>query len=380
MRLEYPLGGSGTGVLKPKKTFYASDYGTFQAAIDAAKGQRLVVDKSFTGHASMLGSTYNWTNIEGLGREIAVITADDTNPPLDVRAYGVKVTDITFDGNGSANSCLAVGATTVDGLGYNSYESKYAFLELKNSVSQALLCQDQAYYNSFDHIRMMDGHQKWGILFDTPTGATGDNGQMSFTDCTISSPKLAVHRNAVAANYHRINFLRCGFYDGSTDTYQVDTSVMFGTTFVSCDFEGAASPPSGALVRAGASGVGFYGCQFSLRNLATNGISGDGTYGPYAVEGCQFDSVKSGQYAVTGTTLFSGLESCGFTSLGGTISGSTNNTFAPRFARAMSGTTAAIPTGAAWPNGQFEFYHDTQASAYYLIARIDGTTVKVVMT
>jgi len=350
----------------PDNVYYMSDYsGDLQAAVDAAKGKVLIVDTDVTDHATLVGATYDYTKIFGIGRGVVTLTGDDANPVLDIRARGCEVRDLTVDADNTSADCIKWGSVAGDGL--TAYESRASNLELLNSTTNALHITDQTYYCSFEHIRMQTGHAGKGIYFDDAAGGVGDNGQTLFSDCEISSHEACVSRNGAAATRSRITFLRCGFILSGAHAYAVDTYLMPGTCLINCDFEGAS--PTSAHLRMGSYSVAAINCLFSLGAGDNVCIEGHSTYGPYVTLGCDFGGTNAAATAFKGTCTFVGAESSCWTNWAGIHYDSAANTKRGPFAIRYY-SQAAQP--ALVDNGEVVIWHDTDDNKIYLVARGNG--------
>jgi len=98
-----PQGPPGTGSgSAAQRTYYASQYATAQEAVDAAKGQRLVLDKMFnvTAPVTLFGSGYEGTCIVGTdnkGTGFKAVGAFD-GFVLDIRSNYITLENFTIDG------------------------------------------------------------------------------------------------------------------------------------------------------------------------------------------------------------------------------------------------------------------------------------------
>jgi hypothetical protein len=371
------------GATKPKLTFYASDYATLQQAIDAAKGQTLYIDKSpIVEHVSLIGSTYDHTHIIGMGRGVTILQPDNTTDVvMDIRASYCTVEHLTIDGSPhtSCPGLLAFGTHTGDGASY-AVETKLQYLVLENISTVALNIAQNSWDSSVDHVRIEDGITGQAVVLDSSTGPASDSGQLSFYDCQMSAGKESVTRSGTTGSMHRFLFERCGFQAGkdAASGYMVQLNLVNDATFISCDFETTAgNPPATAILRVAGQSANFIGCQFYVKTNACDAVSINTTYGPAVFLGCRFDGVPAGHYCITGAAKVWGLNTCYIAALAGTIA---DSEILPEQTKSTAGNTASIPSGAAWQDGYFELYHDSQASHYYLVARCDGATKKVELT
>jgi len=372
--LEYASGAAGGG---PENTYYLSDYsGDLQSAVDAAKGKVLVVDESVTDHATLVGASYDYTKIFGIGRGVVTITGDSAAPVLDIRARGCEVRDLTIDGDNTSADCLKWGSIVGDSL--TAVESRASNLELMNSTTNAFHLVDMMWYCSFDHIRMQTGHGGRGVYFDDVAGALGDNGQTLFSDCEISSGNTCISRNGIGGTRHRICFLRCGIILNNAVSYAADTYLMGNTGFINCDFEGAS--PTVAHLALRSYGAHAICCNFSVAAYGNACIEGLEIYGPYTTIGNEFGGTNASAVAFScsgATCIFTGAENTNWTNWAGVhFNPDATARRGPRGIRYYS--QSAQPTHDE--NGELVIWHDTDDNKIYLVARGNGGDKKVELT
>ena len=371
---------AGAGV----KTIYASNYATFQLACDAAAaaGAKVVLDKSFTGHTTLTNAVHAGLRIEGIGEGLVTLTGDDANPVLACRASNVTMSDFMVDGNNTATAGVVLG--DVPGAHVNSsVKCNLLNMTIQNCNGPALQFDDQTYYINVHNVRMLDGNIK-GVYFNHATGATGDNGQTNFIGCEISATHESVLMSGTAGTRHRITFLECGFQGGQwASSWIADFAGIHDLSVITCDFEGSGGAPPVGFCHLGGQGQSLINCNFYGQNYTNQIVIGaNGAYSPYVVQGCVINNFGTGSYgfkAYSSATHFAGAESTVWVSWSGTAYQYDNLVSSQHYQTV--GNTAGIPTSVPSNlDGEVVLYHDTQAAAYYLLAKVDGVIKKVALT
>lgn len=366
--------GSGTAALR---TFYASQYATAQAAIDAAKGQRLILDKEFTVSATvtMLGAAYNGTVIEGtdqLGTGFAAGQALN-GPVLDVRASNVILRNFTVRGANFPNT----GGIYWGDRQTQTYQAKKCAcydIIVRQTSECCMKFFDQIDYIDFFNLRMVDENTGYCIYIDNPAGTVYDNGNLRFYGSFFSSVNSIMKRNAISGTFHRLNFFGCQFSGSHGATYLIDLTNIHECTFTGCTFETSGGTAPSAMLRLSGINQVLEGCTFSGNgNTPSVGvISVDPAYGPYSVLGISIQNWSAttvGWYASSPVRV-SGAEDTIFVGTIGT-----------KFSSSMIvGTCQYNPSQAPTLNcdGSIGIYYD--GSAYKLAARINGQTKTVTLT
>lgn len=363
-------GGSG-----PRRTFYSHNYTILQDAIDAAKGQRLVLDSSFTTAApvTMHGSTYDDTAIEGTNVNGITITASQSMGAglgvLDIRASNIRLSNFTIDGASKANtSGLCIGS--IPGDGYFAKKGWISGLAIVNTTEDILRFRDQVNYWDVFNVRAVDGHSGYGIHLYSPASSVYDNGQLSFFGCYFSSPHEVLRRTAVAATYHRIRFFGGKFDDGHSGTYMIQTTDMHEVTFYGVNFEvAAASAPASGVIYLSGYGSGMYGCQVFGQTKSTVAVMLNVTYTPYTVIGLEVANFAAGSYGIngTGSQCFGAETTIGQSFVGTLVNcrGSLRNV--------VNNTQPTLTF-----NGEIVTWEDSDGGpSRYIVTRINGVDYKV---
>jgi len=366
--------GSGSAALR---TFYASQYPTAQAAIDAAKGQRLILDKEFTVSATvtMLGAAYNGTVIEGTDQLGTGLAAGQSlnGPVLDVRASNVILRNFTVRGGNFPNT----GGIYWGDRQTQTYQVKKCAcydMIVRQTTECCMKFFDQIDYIDFFNLRMVDENTGYCIYIDNPANTIYDNGNLRFYGCFFSSVNSIMKRNAISGTFHRLNFFGCQFSGSHEATYLIDLTTIHECTFAGCTFETSGGTAPSAMLRLSGFNQVLEGCTFSGNgNTPSVGvISVDPAYGPYSVLGISIQNWSAttvGWYASSPVRV-SGAEDTIFVGTIGT-----------KFSSSMIvGPSQFNPSQAPVLNcdGSIGLYFD--GTNYKLSARINGQTKTVTLT
>lgn len=314
-------GGGGTD--KPKRTFYASDYATAQEAVDAAKGQRLVLDKTFevTAPVTLFGSEYEGTHIVGTdnkGTGFKAVGAFD-GFVLDIRANYITLENFTIDG-GTYDGVggLAIGDRSVQQ--YTAYIGSVTGLIIKNVKGPGLGFFDQVDYWDFFNIRIVDGILGRCIRIENPAGSVYDNGHVRFFGGFFSGVQEVLSRSAQSATFHRVLFDGCQFVGGQGAQFMVDTSLIHEVTFVGCDFECYGGIPSSAVLKLNGWQQTLIGCSFNGNNQSIPTIVVmEGAYSPYTFHGISINNFTGSNTVAFNGAYCIGLETVRFEQFEGSL-------------------------------------------------------------
>lgn len=365
----------------PLMTFYLHDYANLQAAVDAAKGQHLVLDANINvATAAVLGdSSYNCTRISGVARASITITATASIPEgvFQVRADNVTFDDFTIDCNNQTNTVgIQYGRTATNATGH-CYKTLVRDVTVLNATGAAMRLGEYTDYLTIDHCRMMDGNVKCIDLVPGNFGGTYNNGHVYIVGgCELSGTNSCISYTAAGGGFTRCIAMDSHFNDSHLGTWMVQWgSICY---CIGCDFEtNAGGIPSSGIIAFDRYGQGCINCFFSCGNLSSGYVvNASSSYSPYIFEGCYIDNPG------TGMTLFQGS---GAHLIGANMTVLTNTHSATIWGSGiitgyMPHTVTAGTAPTMRGNGDVQLWHDTSAGKYYLVAQVDGVAKKVELT